>query len=91
MNIKGQVFFALFMIGIVVIILALALAPVLKERVDSVRNATYDGDLSGLNCTSPNNDFDRGTCILVDMSLPYFIGGLIFIGGAFLTAKIVFS
>jgi len=86
MNKHGQVIAYTMMLGTCIIILALALAPVLKERIDETRNA------SNLNCSSATiSDYDSATCIVTDFSLFYFVGGLIFIAGAVITARILFG
>jgi hypothetical protein len=49
-------------------------------------------DNSGLNCTdSTISNFDRGACVVVDLYPAYFVGALIFIGGAILISKIIFD
>jgi len=84
MNNKGQVFFFAFMLGIVIIVLALAFAPGLKKNNEDLRSA------SNLNCGNDTiSTFDKATCTVTDVTLFYFIGGLIFIAGAVITAKIV--
>ena len=85
-NRKGQVLFYAFMVGLVVIILALALAPAIKQSTDTARNTdNMDCDNSSI------SDFQKGACISTDMTLFYFVGGLIFIGGVIFTAKIMFE
>lgn len=90
MNNKGQVFFYTFMIGITIIVLALSLAFPVKEAVDTARNDS-SGDFIGLNCSSPASTYDRAACIITDITLPYFIIGLLAIGGAVIGAKILFT
>jgi len=90
MNSKGQVIFLGLMIGVVVILLALALAPAVRESVDSVRNETTIEGFQGLNCTNPAiTNFDRATCISADLTIFHFVAGLIFIGGAIITARVL--
>ena len=86
LNNKGQVLFYSFMLGLVIIILALALAEPVKTQVDSIRGS------DNLNCSSSTiSDYDKAACVVADLTIFHFIGGLIFIGGAVLTAKIIFS
>lgn len=88
---KGQVWAYGFMLGIVIIILALALAPIGKQFIDDAMNVTV-GDAIGLDCGNASiSNFDKGTCVIVDFSLPYFFGALILIGGAVILAKIAFD
>jgi len=82
MNNKGQVAFLTMMIGIVIIVLALAFAPGLKLQIDSTRGA------DGLDCSNDSiSTFDKATCIVIDLNMFYFIGGLIFIAGAVMMGR----
>ncbi len=84
MNEKGQVIFYTLMIAICIIILAMALAPALKQSVEESRG--------NLDCSNDSISlFDKTTCIVTDVSIPAFIVGLIFIAGAIVTAKVVFA
>ena len=89
MNNKGQVIFFGLMLCIVIIVMALALAPAIKETVDNARNSS-SGDIQGMDCSNTSiSDFDKAACTATDLTMFYFIGGLIFIGGAVLAAKIL--
>jgi len=89
-NKKGSVLIYGLMLGILVIFLALALAPVVQEFTDSARNETV-GDKIGLDCNNDSiSSFNKATCLATDLNLFYFIGSLILIGGLIVTAKIVF-
>ena len=92
MNKKGSVVLYGLMVGLVVIILALALAPAILESTTAAR-AVSVGDTVGMNCSYTTNisHFQRAACIATDMSLFYFIGFLLFLAGAVVTAKLVFS
>jgi hypothetical protein len=90
MNNKGQIFFYTFMLGIVVIILALSLAYPVYQVVDTARGNSTE-DFIGMNCTSPPDNYYRGACLITDVSLPYFIIGLLAIGGAVIGAKLLFE
>ena len=90
LNNKGQVIFFGLMIGITVIVLALALAPVLGEFTDGAMNETDVLGGQGLNCTSTTLSWaDEGACLIVDFSLPYFILSLMAIGLIYLGGKFV--
>lgn len=94
MNKNGQVMFFTLMIGLTVLILAMALAFPLKEVIDNTTNYTGNASTSYANQTlSCNNDsistFDKGACIVSDLSMFYFIGGLIFLVGSILAAKVL--
>ena len=84
MNNRGQLFFFTFMVFVVILILALAFAPGLKTQVEEVRSS------DNMDCTNGSiSTFDKVTCRVNDLTLFYFIGGLIFIAGAIATARVV--
>lgn len=90
MNNKGQVVWGYaFMLGLTIIILALALAPSLSSFVTSAMSAST-ADFIGLDCANTTDKFVKGVCVITDFSLAYFIGALIFIGGGIIVSKIVF-
>lgn len=82
-----------FMIAVVLIILALALAPMVKNRTDNARNLTIEeGGINGLDCSNSSiSNFNKTSCIAVDMTQFLFIGIVIFIAGAIITAKIIWT
>jgi hypothetical protein len=91
-NDKAQLttYFVTLMIGLVIIILALALAPMVSQTISNARSNSTSTTL-GLNCSSPPDTYTQGTCLLSDISLPAFIGAVIFIGGGIIGAKILFA
>ncbi len=90
MNRIGQLFFFTLMLAVVVIILMLALAPIVLEFTSDARNATINGQTTGLDCgNSSISDFDNAACIVTDLTLPYFIGILLAIGGAMIGARLI--
>lgn len=89
-NKVGQVWAYSLMLGIVVIVLALALAPAGKQFIDNAMNQSTS-DFIGLDCSNNSiSNFDKATCRITDFSLPYFFGGLILIGAGIITARIYF-
>jgi len=88
MNNKGSIVIYGLMVGLVVLILALALAPAVAQFTNDARNVS-SGDKVGLNCSYTNNisEFDRAACIATDLTLFYFISFLVFLAGAIVTAK----
>ena len=91
MNKNGQVFFYTFMLGIVIIILALAFAYPVKQAVDTARNPS-SGDFTGLDCANTSiSNYDKAACLITDVTTPYFIIGLLAIGGAVIGAKLLFE
>ena len=89
-NKKGQVMFYGLMLGITILVLALALAPSVGQFTDTAMNDSV-GDTIGLNCTGTTSDFVKATCVVTDLSLFYFIGILIFMAGVIVTAKYFFG
>lgn len=91
MNKSGSVVIFGLMLGMVIIILGLALAPVLQDSVDTAMN-TSTSETFGLDCDNDSiSSFDKAGCIAVDLSLFYYIGALIFIGGLVITTKVTFG
>ena len=90
MNRKGQTLFYGLMLGIVIFVLALALAPPVRDFTYVTMNESV-GDTVGLNCSTTSDNFVKATCIVADLSLFYFIGILVFIAGAIVTARFVFG
>lgn len=90
-NKKASVVIFTMMLGMIIMILALALAPVIIESTTSAMNPS-NGDTYGLDCNNESiSNFDRASCIAVDLSGFYFIGALIFISGLIITAKVTFG
>jgi len=101
MNRKGQTAILLIMLGVVVLLLAIYLAPSLNEVTSGARNETFNGGL-GLNCSGiidsdagvgniSTGTFQKANCLAVDLFTPYFIGSMIAIGGGIIGAKIYFN
>lgn len=72
MDKRGIVFLYYLMIGLTIIILGIALAYPTKAPIDDARTQ--------LSCSSPANDFDTGTCYLMDGLKWLFVGGTIMLG-----------
>lgn len=82
MNKRGSILIYTMMIGTLVILLALWLAPSIQDFTDDAR--------TNMDCTNSSiSKYDKATCIVVDLNLFYFAGALIFIGGVIVTAKMV--
>jgi hypothetical protein len=84
MNKRGQVIIVLLMIAITMIIVVLALSPLIKQIVDESRNS------NNLDCENASiSNFDKTTCVASDMTQFYFIGGMIFLAGSVVTARVL--
>jgi Trk-type K+ transport system membrane component len=91
MNKQGQIIFYGLMMGIVLIILALALAYPLRQSTDIAMNSSSDTNL-GMDCSNESiSDFDKITCYATDLTPFYFVGIIIMIGGIFFLGKIIFA
>ena len=91
MNNKGQVMIYTTMLAIIVVILALNLAPVIKDFNDIARNETTDSSI-GLNCTSTLiSDYDKAACTGLDMGLSLFFLSLLAIAGLIIGAKVIYG
>lgn len=91
MNNKGQVAIYSFMIGLVILVLILAISPAVKEAIDNSRSETV-GDVIGMDCSNESiSNFQKAGCLASDLSMFYFIGTLVFIVGAVITARIAFG
>ena len=91
LNKTGSVWFYGLMLGITAIILGLALSPAVREIVDNARNTTTFYGQPGLDCGNVSiSNFNKAACTASDVSIFWFIGGILFIGIAIITAKIIF-
>ena len=89
MNNRGSVVIYGMMVGLLVILLALFLAPSISEFTRDAMNQT-DGDNYGLDCDNSSvSNYIKATCVATDLTLFYFIGAVTLIGGAFFTMKII--
>ena len=89
LNGRGQVFFYTFMLAIVVIVLAVAFAFPIKQTADEAMNASTVNSV-GLDCSNSSiTNAQKGQCILVDLTTPYFVIGLIAIAGIILGARVM--
>jgi len=90
-NIKGQTVIFALMVGLTIIILALALAPVVSESSERARNESV-GDTIGMDCSNESiSNFDKAACVAIDISPFYFIGILLLIGGGFIAMRVIFN
>ena len=91
MNKKASIVIYGMMVGLTIIVLALALAPAGKEFISSTMDAPTE-DTLGLDCANESiSNFDKAACTVTDFSLFYFFGGLIFIAGVIVTSRIMFA
>lgn len=72
---KGQALLYGLMIATTLLVLGLALASPLQSFIENARNTTQTDGSAGLDCNNDTiSDFDKGTCVITDITLPYFIG-----------------
>ena len=80
----GQGVIVLLMIAIKMIVVVLALSPLIKQMVEESRNP------NNLDCENASiSNFDKTTCVASDMTQFYFIGGMIFLAGSVVAAKLL--
>ena len=90
MNKKGQVIIYGLMVGLVIIILALSFIKPIDLFVSNARNTT--SVFGGMDCNNASiSDYDKNACLSSDLSMPIFIGILVFMGGAVITYKYIIS
>lgn len=88
---RASVVIYTLMLGMTIIILALALGPPVQEFISTAMNESSE-DFQGLDCNNESiSSFDKAACIATDLTLFYFIGALVFIGGLIITAKVTFG
>jgi len=81
---KGQMIFVSLMVAITIIVLALAWAFPVRQAVDNAR--------SDMNCSDGTiSNFDKAGCLVSDLTIFYFIGGLIAMVGIVVGARIAFT
>lgn len=78
MNKLGMVGFYIFMLGVLLFFLGMALAPALTQTSDEAR-----GDINCSNVTISNQD--KSVCYQVDSMPPLFVGVVFGLGGLLLT------
>jgi hypothetical protein len=80
---KGQLIIVKIMLAIVVLIAAIFIYPATNQQIDTSQNTS-----SNLNCSASNNsNAIKGTCIILDMGLFYFIACCLSVGLAFITGR----
>ena len=81
---RASVLLYTMMLGLLVILLALFLAPGVQDFTTQA--------MTDMNCSSSLiSNYDKATCTVIDLNLFYFIGALIFIGGLIVTARVMFG
>lgn len=82
MNNRGQVIFFTFMVGIVIILLAIAFAPGIKKQIDTAR------DSNNLDCSNSSiSNFDKATCVVADLTIFHYVIGVVVLAGAVIAAR----
>ena len=72
------------MLAVVAFLCALIFIPVLKQGIDTARDANH------LDCSNSSISIgDSGTCIEVDFFLPFFIGAVLLTGISYIGAQLM--
>ncbi|GAG96987.1 unnamed protein product, partial [marine sediment metagenome] len=75
---QGQVLFYGLMLGLTILVLALALAQPVKQQIDNARNLTTYDETAGLDCNEVNgtiSNYNKAACVVADLTIFHFIGG----------------
>ena len=84
MNRRGQVFLVGIILGILGFMAAMSFIDPITDVIGEAR------DTDQLNCSSTTiTDGRKATCLLVDLTLPAFIGICMGVAGALITAKFI--
>ena len=92
LNNRGQasVYAIAFMLSVIVIILALAFAPVVNEITTKARNTT--SEVGGMDCSNSSiDDFTSAGCLATDIGQGTFILSVLAIAGTVIAARVVFA
>ena len=88
---RASVIIFSLMLAVVVIILAIALAPAAQQIISSAMNAS-ESDTIGMDCDNESiSNFTKAACVVTDFSLFWFFGAMIFLAGVIVTGRILFS
>ncbi len=91
---KGQAAIVALMLAVVIIIVALAFAPVVNQFTKNTMNKTSNdlGEVGGMDCTNSSiSDSQKAGCWVVDIGQAYFILGMIAIAGIVIAARILWE
>ncbi len=62
-----------------------------QSQITDARNVSTDSSV-GLDCDNSSiSNFDKAACVASDITLPYFIGFLLFFAGAIVVGRIIFE
>ena len=91
LNNKAQVTVLVgIMIAALVIVFALAVAPSMLEFTNGAMNTTSVTGGNGLDCSNATiSDYDKGSCVLIDLFTPIFFIILLGVAGIIITLKLI--
>lgn len=84
MNKKGVIAFTVLM-AVLYFIAGMYLYQFLKPVIDEQRNASF------LDCSSPDTDGDRVSCLLIDAVIPLVVIGILSTTGGIITERVLFK
>jgi len=92
MNKLGQVtILYAFMLALVIILFAIAIAPALMTFVNDAR-APDSASAVGLDCSNSSiSNYDKANCVAVDSLLPFTVLFILALAGVVIGAKVIFS
>jgi len=84
MNVKGQMSLYSLMIGILLIVFGIAVAPAVKDFT-AVYRGNSTSETVALDCNNSSiSDYNKGACVITDFNQAYIILGIIGIGLTFI-------
>lgn len=79
---RGSVYIVGLMIAVLLIFFALAIAGPMHDVINETRTS-WDCSNSSI------SDYDKGGCLLADLTAPYFLGIVLVAAGTILAAKVI--
>jgi len=84
LNNKAQTALIGLMIGVMIFMMAMIFIEPLADVIDEAK------DDSQLDCSNSSiSDNKKATCLIVELTMPYFIAVVIAVAGAFISARFV--
>ena len=81
---KGQAAIVGLMIGVMIFMLAMIFVQPIGDVINEVRGVTQ------LDCDNSSiSDGHKGTCLIMDLTMPYFIAVVLAVGGGYVSARFI--
>lgn len=77
---KGQAAIYGLMVAVIIFLAAMAFIPAFQDTIDTAR--------TDLDCTNASiSTGEKGTCLIVDLTMPYFIGAVLIAGFGYIFVR----